>query len=114
MRIRIPNTAANRTGLFQIGEMLRRRRSLGFVHWITDPDPGPILFVSSCQDAKKFKVFLKIVFCLLFTTGTFTLVFKDNKSFRSYKTEDFPNYFAFRNDPIRTNQFNFRSHRKKY
>jgi hypothetical protein len=66
LRIRIPNTAANRTGLFRIRDMLRRRRILGFVHWITDPDPGPALFVFGCQDVKKFVVFFSFLLIIYY------------------------------------------------
>jgi hypothetical protein len=46
----------------------------------SNPDPNPALFaLGGFKDANKKYVFLPI------TVGTFTSVFKDNKSLRSYK-----------------------------
>jgi hypothetical protein len=49
-----------------------------------DADPGPPIFVSDLQEAKKN--YLKKFFCLLLFEGTFTSFFKDKKSKRSHKT----------------------------
>ncbi len=48
-----------------------------------------LLFSSVAVKMPKNLRFFKIVFCLLLTTGTFTLVFKDNKSLRSTKQKIF-------------------------
>jgi hypothetical protein len=48
----------------------------GSVHWITDPDPDPALFISGFQYAKTNNLFL-FFFCLLLTVGTFTSFFKE-------------------------------------
>jgi hypothetical protein len=50
----------------------------------TDPDPA--IFVIDLQDASKKFIFLKKFLCLLLFKGTFTSLFKDKKSKRSYKT----------------------------
>jgi hypothetical protein len=47
----VPTTCIINSPVFQIHDILRRRRILGSVHWITDPDPA--LFVSAFQDADK-------------------------------------------------------------
>jgi hypothetical protein len=64
-------------------------------HFAMDPDPDPCIRTldygsGSCS-------FRQWLFCLLLTVGTFTLVFKDNKSLRSHKTVEvkvFLNIFA--------------------
>jgi hypothetical protein len=52
---------------------------LGPAHWIMDSDldlvQDPALFVSGCQEPTKNKFF-----CNLPPVGTFTTVFKENKS----------------------------------
>ncbi len=63
------------------------------VHWFTDLDMDPALFLSGFQDANKF-------FSLLYSmvgTSTFTSVYKDNKLVKSHKTVEikvFLNFFA--------------------
>ncbi len=52
-------------------------------HWNTDPDPA--LFFSGFQDANSF-FSLRFFVYILRTVGTFTLVFKNNKSLRRHKT----------------------------
>jgi hypothetical protein len=47
--------------VFRTYDILRRIRMLGSVHWITDPDPGPALFVSDFQETNQKLVFLLII-----------------------------------------------------
>ncbi len=69
--------------MFRLLDILKRIWILGSPHWITDLDPDPALLVSTVA----FKVITKNnFFCLLLIIGTFTSVFKDNKSIRSHKT----------------------------
>ncbi len=77
--------------MLRIREFLRRVRILGSVHWLTDPDPA--LFVIGFQNANKIRFFAYY----LLNVGTFTPVFKDNKSLRSHKRveiEVFLNFLA--------------------
>jgi hypothetical protein len=59
-----------------------------------DPDLDPTLFGTCFQDGNKNLVFSLNYFCLFLTVGTFTLVFKDNKSLRSHKTVEIMFFFS--------------------
>jgi hypothetical protein len=52
--------------------------------WITIPDPA--LFNSGFQDA---------IFLLIISVGTFTSIFKDNKSLRSHKPVEIKVFLSF-------------------
>ena len=51
-----------------------------------DADPDPAIFIIDLQEANKKQIFFIKFFCLLLFEGTFTLVFKDQKSKRRHKT----------------------------
>jgi hypothetical protein len=80
--------------VFRIRDVLVRIRDRISNHWITDPDLEP--------DANKKSVYLLITYC---SVGSFTLVFKDIKSFlRSNingEIKCFPNYFLLADGTIR-------------
>ncbi len=60
------------------------------VHWIPDPDSA--LSASDFQEANEKKSFLSLLCTVLHSTvlkiSTFTSVFKDKNSIKSYKTVD--------------------------
>jgi hypothetical protein len=71
--------------VFRNCKVLTRIRIHNSYHWISDPDPA--LFFSGFYGAnKKINFFCKI-FC-----SFLTLVFKDNKIFKSHKTVGNPGF----------------------